>query len=184
MDTMTIEVEVKSRMDDARAFERMLRQAGARRTKEAVEEDTYYSHPGRDFAATDEALRIRRAGKGADMTYKGPKLDRMSKSREEIVVPLDGPEGARRADAMLRRLGFGTVAAVRKRRRVYVLGKFEICVDRVGGLGDFFEIEARGPRKGYGKLRDEALALMRRLGGREPERMSYLELLLARRETK
>jgi adenylate cyclase class 2 len=108
----------------------------------------------------------------------------MSKSREEIVLPLDGPEGARRAEAILSRLGFCRVAAVRKRRRVYNLGKFEICVDRVDGLGDYFEIEARGPKKGYAGLRDEALALMRRLGGRNPERRSYLEMLLLHREPK
>ena len=181
---MNIEVEVKCRLDDARAFEKRLLHAGAQRTKEAVEEDTYYSHPGRDFSRTDEALRIRRAGKWADLTYKGPKLDKMSKSREEIVLPLDGPDMARKADAMLRRLGFGNVANVRKRRRVYVLGKFEICVDRVVGLGDFVEVEASSPKKGYRRILEEELLLLGRLGGNEPERRSYLELLLARKETK
>jgi adenylate cyclase class 2 len=179
MSSMTVEIEVKSRIDDARRFERGLRKAGARMMKETVENDVYYSHPCRDFASTDEAVRIRRSGTDADLTYKGPKLDKKSKTREEIVIPLDGPDGAALADAMLLRLGFGKVARVQKRRRLYKLGRFEICVDRVAGLGDFFEIEARGPKKGYERLRDEALALMHRLGGREPERRSYLELLLS-----
>lgn len=178
MNAMTLEVEVKSRLDDARAFERNLVKAGARRIRDVVEQDAYHSHPSREFAKTDEALRIRRAGAWSDLTYKGPKLDKTSKTREEIVIPLGGPEGARSAETMLRRLGFCQVARVRKRRRVYKLGRFELCVDHVEGLGDFVEIEARGPKKGYGKLRDEALTLLERLGGRDPERRSYLEMLL------
>ena len=184
MTAFMLEVEVKSRLGDARAFSRNLARARARATKALVEEDTYFSHPGRDFSSTDEALRIRRAGKQADLTYKGPKLDRKSKTREEIVIPLDGPDGAARAEAILLRLGFGRVSVVRKRRRVYNLGRFEICVDHVEGLGDFVEIEARGPRKGYARLRDEALALLGRLGAMEPERRSYLELLLAKKKAR
>jgi len=181
MTAVTLEVEVKARLGDARAFEKNIVKAGARRTRDVIEEDTYYSHPCRDLASTDEALRIRRAGKWADLTYKGPKLDKKSKTREEIVTPLGGPEGAALLEAILLKLGFGRVAQVRKRRRVYNLGRFELCVDHVDGLGDFVEIEARGPRNGYAKLRDEALALLEKLGGGNLERRSYLELLLATR---
>jgi adenylate cyclase class 2 len=176
-----IEIEVKSRLDDRRALEKLLRRLGARLHDEAVENDAYYNHPGRDFAKTDEALRIRSCRGKATLTYKGPKLDRTSKSREEIIVGLDD---GRNAPAMLDRLGFRKVAAVRKKRCVYLLGKFEICVDQVDGLGDFFEIEARGPKKGYEKLRDEALELLVRLGGKEPERRSYLEMLLSKQDRK
>jgi adenylate cyclase class 2 len=184
MKTMTIEVEVKSRIDDIGAFERRLREAGARRMKDVVENDTYYSHPCRSFVSTDEALRIRLEGKRADLTYKGPKLDKKSKSREEMVIPLDGPEGAENVDAMLQRLGFSKVACVRKRRRVYLLGKFEVCVDRVERVGNYAELESRVPKKNYARVLEEALALLDRLGGKELERRSYLEMLLARREPK
>jgi adenylate cyclase class 2 len=174
-----IEIEVKSRLEDRRALEKRLRGMGAKLHDEASESDIYYNHPSRDFARTDEAVRIRLCKGRATLTYKGPKLDRTSKSREEIIVEV-GDAGA--AGQVLERLGFRKVASVRKRRRVYELGKFEICVDRVDGLGDYFEIEARGPKKGYGKLRDEALALMVELGGKEPERRSYLEMLLSKQD--
>lgn len=177
--TPKIEIEVKSRMPDRRALERLLRRKGARLHDEAVEKDTYYNHPARDFAQTDEAVRIRSSGGRASLTYKGPKLDRTSKSREEIILEIGDAEGAGR---MLEKLGFRKVASVRKKRRVYLLGRFEICVDRVDGLGDYFEIEARGPKKGYEKLRDAALALMLELGGKEPERRSYLEMLLSKQD--
>ena len=174
-----IEIEVKSRLGDRRALERMLRRMGARLHDDAVETDTYYNHPARDFAKTDEALRIRICRGKATLTYKGPKLDQTSKSREEINVALDDGKGT---GAMLERLGFRKVASVCKKRRVFLLGKFEICVDRVEGLGDFFEIETQGPKKGYGKLRDEALSLLVRLGGKATERRSYLEMLLSKQD--
>ncbi|MBM4248305.1 MAG: class IV adenylate cyclase [Euryarchaeota archaeon] len=173
----TVEVEVKSRVGDLRALERRLRGMGGRLREEVVEIDTYYNHPSRDFASTDEALRVRVSRGEVSLTYKGPKLDRTSKSREEIILGIDD---AARAGALLARLGFRRVASVRKRRRAFGLGRFEICLDRVAGLGDFFEIEARVPRRGYGGVRDEALALLLELGGERPERRSYLELLLSK----
>jgi len=174
-----IEIEVKSRLGDRRALERKLRRMGARLHGDVVETDTYYNHPARDFAKTDEALRIRICKGKATLTYKGPKLDQTSKSREEINVASEDGKGT---GAMLEKLGFRKVASVRKKRRVFLLGRFEICVDRVDGLGDFFEIETRGPKKGYGKLRDEAQALLVRLGGKRTERRSYLELLLSKQD--
>lgn len=173
--TAQIEIEVKSRLDDRRALERKLRRMGAKRIDDAVEVDVYYNHPSRDFARTDEALRIRLSGGKASLTYKGPKLDDRSKSREEIIVRLDDPGNMQE---LLGKLGFYRVASVRKRRRMFALGKFELCVDRVQGLGDFFEIEVVAPKKGYDKVRDEALGLLVELGGKEPERRSYLEMLL------
>ncbi len=179
--TSQIEIEVKSRLEDPGALERALRRKGARLLAEAVETDTYFNHPARDFAKTDEAVRIRVCGGKAALTYKGPKLDKTSKSREELMT---GIQDAKTAAAILGRLGFRKVATVRKRRRLFVLGKFEICVDRVYGLGDYFEIEARGPMKGYGKLRDRAQDLMVELGGNNPERRSYLEMLLSKQDRK
>jgi len=177
--TAKIEIEVKSRLDDRRFLERELGRMGARRIDDAVESDVYYNHPLRDFAQTDEALRIRVSKGRSSLTYKGPKLDKKSKSREEIIISI---EDAKKTEEILLKLGFRKVAGVRKRRRVFVWGRFEICVDRVAGLGDFFEIEAVAPKKGYEKVRDEALELLVKLGGKEPERRSYLEMLLPKQD--
>ncbi|MFB6073835.1 MAG: class IV adenylate cyclase [Haloarculaceae archaeon] len=61
------EVEVKVRAEHA-PVERALDAAGAAFLGSVTQEDTYYDAPHRDFAATDEALRIRRerAGEPAD----------------------------------------------------------------------------------------------------------------------
>ena len=44
--------------------------------------------PCRDFAQTDEALRIRTVGDTSFVTYKGPKLDATTKTRRELELPL------------------------------------------------------------------------------------------------
>jgi adenylate cyclase class 2 len=152
----------------------------------ACEEDCYYRHPARDFARTDEALRIRRVGSARRITYKGPKLDATTKTRLEIELPLaQEPEGAGTWEGLLDALGFTPVAVVRKRRRkAHVpIGDvpIEVSLDEVEELGTFVELEVVA---GAGRM-ESAKALLAelavRLGLAGSERRSYLELLLERR---
>lgn len=141
-------------------------------------EDTYHAHPARDFAATDEALRLSRRGGRADLTYKGPRLDAATKARREIVVPL---ASADEAGALLEALGFAAVRTVRKTREVWRRAGFEVCLDTLPGLGAFVELERQladdAPREAAQR---EAMALLRGWGIVEMERRSYLELVLER----
>ncbi|HET6404619.1 MAG TPA: class IV adenylate cyclase [Candidatus Thermoplasmatota archaeon] len=129
-----IEFEVKARVPDPAA---LLRELGG---PERVEEhaDLYLAHPARDFAATDEALRLSSRGGRSDITYKGPKLDAGSKARREIVVPVPDAAAAR---AMLEALGFRAVREVRKTRRLFRAEGFEVALDEVPGLGTYVELE-------------------------------------------
>jgi len=169
-----IEFEVKARVPDPAA---LLRELGG---PERVEEhaDLYLAHPARDFAATDEALRLSSRGGRSDITYKGPKLDAGSKARREIVVPVPDAAAAR---AMLEALGFRAVREVRKTRRLFRAEGFEVALDEVPGLGTYVELERVLPEGAdRAPVEREALALLARWGIRETERRSYLELLLAR----
>ena len=85
-----------------------------------VQSDQYFAHPARDFAQTDEALRIRTVGDTSFVTYKGPKLDATSKTRRELELPLaaSDPDGSQFAE-LLAALGFTPVAIVRKQRRKF-----------------------------------------------------------------
>lgn len=79
--------------------------------------DQYFAHPARDFAETDEALRIRRVSDDAYVTYKGAKTDPTTKTRREIELPLSGgAKGAERFAELLEILGFRPVATVVKSR--------------------------------------------------------------------
>ncbi|MGC9443460.1 MAG: class IV adenylate cyclase [Candidatus Methanospirareceae archaeon] len=170
---MDLEIEVKVYADDLAAIETRLQQLGAVFTGSMHQTDRYFTHPQRDFALTDEALRIRIVDDRAFMTYKGRKMDRLSKTREEIEVAVGNAAAAMR---LLERLGFTPIAAVRKLRREYQLGEYTICLDDVAGLGTFVEVEARGTD--IEKARDGALALLNELTLFRNERRSYLELLL------
>ena len=149
---------------------------GAREVNTTVQRDTYYRHPGRDFAKTDEALRIREEEGRTTLAYKGPKLDPATKSREELQVPLVGPG---EMGALLLRLGFEPVAVVEKRRRTFHLRGLEVDLDEVKGLGTFLEVEAIGCED-LAEGRERVLGLLRELGLSRLERSSYLELLLRR----
>lgn len=155
---------------------RRLRALGAQLQGEEAQRDTYFAHPGRDFAATDEALRLREAGGKAELTYKGPKLDAQTKTREELTVQV-GP--AEELAALLQRLGFREVARVAKRRETWVLQGLEVALDEVAGLGTFVEVEGRG-QGDVDAMRARVLGLLKELGGQESLRTSYLEMLLGR----
>ena len=80
------EVEIKFRAADLEALGRRLLSLGAEPIGTSEQEDLYLAHPSRDFASTDEALRLRRVGDMNRITYKGPKLGGPTKTREETPI--------------------------------------------------------------------------------------------------
>jgi adenylate cyclase class 2 len=168
-----LEIEVKSPCDDLQAVERKVGGLGGAFKKELKQTDVYLAHPCRDFARTDEALRLRQENERFVLYYKGPKLDRETKTREELSTPVPDPASLL---LVLQRLGFRIVTEVRKTRKVYELRGVEVALDSVEGLGSFVELEVQGSdvEKGKRMLFD----LMAELGLERTVRSSYLELLL------
>ena len=87
------------------------------KVKTEHQEDRYFNSPVRDFAQTDEALRIRET-KSDDkhnlfITYKGPKIDAKSKTRKEVEMEI---EDADKASKIFENLGFKEVRTVIKDR--------------------------------------------------------------------
>jgi adenylate cyclase class 2 len=145
--------------------------------------DCYYAHPARDFATTDEALRIRCVGELNFITYKGPKLDLTTKTRREIELPLaGGTQMAIEYDRLLEALGFRPVAKVHKQRRLVALEwqarHVEVAIDDVEGVGRFVELELSADEADLDTARAALAALALTLGLSGGERRSYLELLL------
>jgi len=173
-----IEVEVKLPLRDVKELKRRLNEFGATFIAEEDERDIYFNAPHRDFAKTDEALRIR-FSKDTTLTYKGPKLDKVSKTRKEITVPVADAE---RAMAMLKALGFEEVATVVKRRQAYRLDNLTISIDDVQGLGTYMEIEAIVSHKKYQSTLNRIFETLYKLGLSKEDtiRESYLELILRR----
>ena len=182
------EVELKLRADHD-AVRPALDDAGATPDRRVRQVDTYYDAPHRDFAATDEALRLREetpagepdatnTGSTTRITYKGPLVEAASKTREEFETAVgDGDEAA----GILAGLGFEPAAVVEKDRTFLALDGYTVVLDRVDGLGEFVEVEGEADDDdAVEAVREGAADVLRRLG-LDPDdqvRTSYLGLLL------
>jgi len=161
-----------------------LRAIGARHLGSVDQVDTYYDAPHREFAETDEALRVRRetvdGNVGAKVAYKGPLVERESKSREEVETGVDDGEDLA---AILENLGFTPAATVHKERDRFAVDGHTVTLDAVEGLGEFVEVETDVETEAEVEgAREDATELLRRLD-LDPDdgiRTSYLGLLLER----
>jgi adenylate cyclase class 2 len=181
---MNYEVEQKFSVPDSSGVRHQLAALGAAAGETVEQVDCYFAHPARDFAATDEAFRLRRVGQENCLTYKGAKLDTSTKTRREIEVDLaDGPGSAADAVELFESLGFRRVREVRKRRSHFTLRwqdqQTEIALDEVAGLGTFVELEIMAGDGELDRAREALAALAARLGLSNSERRSYLELLMS-----
>jgi adenylate cyclase class 2 len=179
-----LEIEQKFRVADRAGLRRRLLDAGANFGDTLAQADTYFAHPGRDFATTDEALRIRTTGDDNRITYKGPKRQHVVKTRREIELPLaSGAENAAQFAELLELLGFRPVATVRKRRQEATLAwngrMVNAALDTVEGLGEFCEIEMCVEEAEAASAQQVVQSLAAHLGLDDVERRSYLGMILA-----
>jgi adenylate cyclase class 2 len=181
---MGFEIEVKFRVADHAELERRLAERGLSSGSKLEHEDVYLAHPSRDFALTGEAFRIRSEGISNRITYKGPKLQGPTKTREEIEVEFsEGVEARERLGRAFELLGFRPVAVVRKRRSEYHLefgGRpMVVALDLAEGLGAFAEVETLvEAADDLAEAQGAVLDLARELGLAEVEPRSYLRMLL------
>ncbi|WP_327052470.1 class IV adenylate cyclase [Halomicrococcus gelatinilyticus] len=181
------EVEVKVRADHDAVRER-LDGLDARHVATVVQEDTYFDAPHREFADTDEALRLREehreTGDGESdtvteqvVTYKGPLVEAESKTRREVETAVADADAAH---GVFEALGFDPAATVRKEREYYELDGYTVTLDTVDGLGEFVEVEIEAAEEGVEEAREGAYAVLRDLGldPADQIRTSYLGLCL------
>ena len=177
-----IEVEVKVSVEDPKQMERSIIELGATPIGIDVQADTYYNASHCDFGKTDEALRIRVQDDQAFLTYKGPKMDDVSKTRKEIQVEIQDTESM---GNILTSLGFSPVAIVTKKRKNFRIGDFYISLDEVRDLGHFMEVEItmKEPRN-YREKVESIFKFMAKLDIKREStiRKSYLEMMLEKNE--
>ena len=166
-----IEVEVKARAPEGMAEK--IASLGGELIAVESHQDLYFNSPLRDFKRSDEALRIRIKAEGPRLPYKGPKIDRATKSRLELTVRIDD---ARQMEEILSHLGFVLSATVFKRRSKYSYKGVTLALDEVEGLGCFLDVEAEAEEDVEEKRR-KVLEVMGELGLHESITSSYLELL-------
>lgn len=180
---MSYEVELKFPLADKEKLIAALEELGARPEAELSQCDRYFAHPSRDFGQTNEAFRIRQSGDQTRLTYKGPLLDKATKTRREIELSLaDGQKTAQDMAELLKCLGFKEVRSVPKTRTPYHLTwqnfEMEVTLDHIEELGWFLEIETLADDANRINAQDAILSLAKHWNLEDPERRSYLTMLL------
>ena len=182
---MAFEVERKYRIEEVDDVRTKAEALGAVWAAPILQSDHYLAHPSRDFAVTDEALRVRRVGAANVITYKGPKIDRDSKTREEIEIAIgEGQATAQATVQLFERLGFRSVRTVTKSRSIAEISwqgrEVEAALDDVQGAGLFIELETQAEAADLEAAKEciRSLAAALGLSDADQERRSYLEMVL------
>ncbi len=191
-----IEVEIKVKISDPNLIRKKFDSTGVYKLS-LHHEDTYFNMPKglRDFKQTDEALRLRKSIEfnrdntlitqkiNYFMTYKGKKIDKTTKTREEIEVKLNETENMK---SLLNLLGFQEVFTVIKERELYDFKfqdtRIEALIDYLPILEQYFievEILAETINK-VEKAKDTLFQFLEIIGFKQEEsiRTSYLELVM------
>jgi adenylate cyclase class 2 len=136
------EIEIKFRVEDLRALNRRLRQAGFRVvTPRTHEMNTLYDLPGQRLRKRGELLRLRKYGPKWTLTHKAKgKAGRHKTRMENETQVADGVK----MDIILRSLGFAPSFRYEKFRAEWSDGKGHVVVDETP-IGNFGEIE--GPSR-------------------------------------
>jgi len=184
---MHYEVEQKFPVSNTADTEAKLTELGAQFEQPIEQIDHYFRHPSRDFATTDEALRLRQVGSKNFITYKGRKIDTATKTRRELELPLtDGSKTIAQYTQLLEALGFSSVATVTKQRRKADIqwegAGVECALDDVEHVGSFLELEVLADDSSLESAKKTLTSLAAHMGLEHSERRSYLELSLASRD--
>ena len=186
------EVEVKLPVTDKEAMKQTILQAGGVELNSEFQVDSYFDHPCRSFSETDESVRLRHRSRTegptitesghapVELTYKGPKIDKKTKTRIEYTVHLED-EGMESMFQILKNTGFKHVANVIKQREFFDLDGITVSLDGVIDVGYYIEFELMADGKeGMIAARERILKSVKTLGLDENDmvRESYLELYL------
>jgi len=193
--SIMIEVEIKVKISDPNLIRKKFDINGVYKLS-LHHEDIYFNMPKglRDFKQTDEALRLRKSvefnrdsKKVAQkinyfITYKGKKIDKTTKTREEIEVKINEIDDMKN---LLKILGFREVFTVIKERELYDFKfkdtKIEALIDYIPILDQHF-VEVELITESHENIEENKEILFQFLENfgikkQESIRLSYLELI-------
>ena len=191
-----IEVEIKVKISDPEILRKKFKEQGGEYKTSLFHEDTYFNMPKelRDFKKTDEALRIRKSlsfnkydknqpsKTSYYITYKGKKIDEISKTRREIEIKVEDGDNFKE---LLKVLEFIEVYTVKKERELFEFDyknhQIEALIDYIPILKEYF-IEVEYMAETQEKIKDTRELLfefLELLGIKKEESItkSYLELI-------
>ncbi len=163
----SFEIEQKYRCRSLAALRAKLRRLKARFVKKGSEVNEFWDLDGM-LATKKTVLRLRRHGKTAELTLKGPRLKSKYTKRVELQTPVDFLP----TQAILKSLGFSLSRKYSKKREVYYLGRVLVVLDSLPKIGNFIELE--------GSVRDiERAEMQLGLKREDREERSYHQMLFS-----
>ena len=182
---MNIEVEIKVKIDNFEEIKSKVAKI-SKLIKSIKQIDDYYTPYHRDFYAKrphpTEWLRIRTNPDKVIFEYDqsiNQKEDGESDYVEEYETEILGEKEFRKT---LEFLDFKKVVTVEKQREYWMCGKIEVALDKVKGLGDFIEAEAKGDFKSEVEAKKECVKFLENLGIEEVVKkhikQGYADILL------
>ncbi len=177
-----LEIEQKYLVRDLVRLSETLLENGWICQQTMIQSDEYLRHPSRDFAQTDEAIRIRREDESWMVTYKGPRKGNGVKVRKEIELPIGKTEdtGTRWLE-LFQSLGFSSVALVQKHRESWRHPDKQdvvVVIDHVEAVGCYAEVECIAQPNQEELAKQTVTQVAESLGLTHAVASSYLELLL------
>lgn len=137
------EMEIKAHVQDAYFIEEELRSQGCTWSEPITQSDTIYKKSLHSPDIQEPIFRIRKAASKVILTLKVLSNDKNTATELELSVG-----DADTMEKILETIGFAPIAFLEKTRKTTLWKGYEICLDKVTGLGNFVEIE---------KLADNAL---------------------------
>jgi adenylate cyclase class 2 len=192
-----IEVEIKVEISNPETIRKKFKDNKGIYQISFIHEDTYFNMPSglRDFKETDEALRLRKSIEfdknhrekeraiNCYITYKGKKLDKSTKTREELDIKIEDIESMK---LLLKELGFQEIFNVKKERELYEFEykkhHLEVLIDFIPILNRYYlEVEyLTNSTEKFNNIREVLFEFLSLFGFKKEEsiRKSYLELIL------
>ena len=142
---MSIEIELKLKVESFEQIVEKLRQIGADFDDDYRQTDHYFDDEEDSLVDSDRCLRLRRQHDHGDetfeLTYKGQRQNHRFKSRREIGIMVEKAEEMMEVFAAL---GYSERLMFEKRRQIWRSDGCDIALDELPLIGKFVEIEGPG----------------------------------------
>jgi adenylate cyclase class 2 len=171
---MNVEVEIKIEINNFEEIKIKVAKRG-KLIKSIKQVDDYFIPSHRDFFAQKphpvEWLRIRTNPDKVIFEYDksiNKKANGEQECAEEYETEISNAEEFRK---ILNFLDFKKVITVDKQREYWDCGNLEIALDKIAGLGDFIEVEAKGNFENTTKAKEACLKFLKELGIKNAEQL-------------
>ena len=180
-----IEVEIKVEVKNRSEIEDKLLDLGFLKSEKIKETDLYFDTLEDSIRNNDNALRLRSSENLTTkenqhfITFKGPKLDQISMTRQELETKI---EDAGVIKELFSSLGYVKMYSVIKTRQYFTMESMNACIDEVNDLGEFLELEMVVSEEERESALVNIIAFLGKIGYGKEEiiRTSYLSMLQKR----